>query len=32
MPIYTGTGDDGNTGLFDNQRVGKDDLRNDTLR
>ena len=27
MPIYTGTGDDGSTGLFDNQRVSKDDLR-----
>lgn len=27
MPIYTGTGDDGSTGLFNNQRVGKDDLR-----
>jgi cob(I)alamin adenosyltransferase len=27
MPIYTGTGDTGFTGLFDNQRVQKDDLR-----
>ncbi len=27
MPIYTGTGDEGLTGLFDNQRVPKDDLR-----
>jgi cob(I)alamin adenosyltransferase len=27
MPIYTGTGDAGDTGLFDNRRVGKDDLR-----
>ncbi len=30
MPIYTGTGDDGSTGLFGNQRVGKDDLRVET--
>jgi len=30
MSIYTGTGDDGTTGLFNNQRVGKDDLRVDT--
>lgn len=27
MPIYTGTGDAGDTGLFDNRRVPKDDLR-----
>jgi cob(I)alamin adenosyltransferase len=27
MPLYTGTGDEGLTGLFDNQRVPKDDLR-----
>ena len=27
MPIYTGTGDDGSTGLFGNQRVSKGDLR-----
>ena len=27
MPIYTGTGDDGNTGLFGNRRVPKDDSR-----
>ncbi|MCA8977115.1 MAG: cob(I)yrinic acid a,c-diamide adenosyltransferase [Planctomycetes bacterium] len=27
MPIYTGTGDDGDTGLFGNQRVAKDDAR-----
>lgn len=30
MPLYTGTGDDGSTGLSDNQRVGKDDLRVET--
>jgi cob(I)alamin adenosyltransferase len=27
MPIYTGTGDDGSTGLFGNRRVSKGDLR-----
>ncbi|HEX5052422.1 MAG TPA: cob(I)yrinic acid a,c-diamide adenosyltransferase [Planctomycetota bacterium] len=27
MPIYTGTGDDGSTGLFGNRRVPKDHLR-----
>ena len=27
MPIYTGTGDDGDTGLFGNKRVSKGDLR-----
>ena len=27
MPIYTGTGDDGSTGLFGNKRVSKGDLR-----
>ena len=27
MPIYTGTGDDGETGLFGNRRVPKDDVR-----
>ena len=27
MPIYTGTGDDGSTGLFGNQRVPKDHPR-----
>lgn len=27
MPIYTGTGDDGQTGLFGNRRVPKDDAR-----
>jgi cob(I)alamin adenosyltransferase len=27
MPIYTGTGDDGETGLFGNKRVSKGDLR-----
>jgi len=27
MPIYTGTGDDGHTGLFGNRRVPKDDAR-----
>lgn len=27
MPIYTKTGDDGETGLFGNQRVPKEDLR-----
>ena len=27
MPIYTGTGDAGETGLGDNERVAKDDLR-----
>ena len=30
MPIYTGTGDDGTTGLFNNQRVDKHDLRVET--
>lgn len=30
MPIYTGTGDEGLTGLFGNQRVPKDDLRIET--
>ena len=30
MPIYTKTGDDGDTGLFNNQRVRKDDLRVET--
>ncbi|MCA8954903.1 MAG: cob(I)yrinic acid a,c-diamide adenosyltransferase [Planctomycetes bacterium] len=30
MPIYTGTGDRGQTGLFDNRRVPKDDLRIET--
>ncbi|MEO6596106.1 MAG: cob(I)yrinic acid a,c-diamide adenosyltransferase [Planctomycetota bacterium] len=29
MPIYTGTGDDGSTGLFGNRRVPKDHLRID---
>lgn len=29
MPIYTGTGDDGETGLFGNKRVPKGDLRID---
>lgn len=27
MPIYTGTGDDGQTGLFGNRRVPKDNVR-----
>jgi len=27
MPIYTGSGDDGSTGLFGNRRVPKDDVR-----
>jgi cob(I)alamin adenosyltransferase len=27
MPIYTGTGDEGNTGLFGNRRVPKDHVR-----
>ncbi|MCK5943557.1 MAG: cob(I)yrinic acid a,c-diamide adenosyltransferase [Planctomycetes bacterium] len=27
MPIYTGTGDEGHTGLFGNRRVPKDDAR-----
>ena len=27
MPIYTGTGDEGNTGLFGNRRVAKDHVR-----
>lgn len=27
MPIYTGTGDEGDTGLFGNRRVAKDDVR-----
>ncbi len=27
MPIYTGTGDDGDTGLFSSRRVSKDDPR-----
>jgi len=27
MPIYTGTGDEGQTGLFGNRRVPKDDVR-----
>ena len=27
MPIYTGTGDEGHTGLFGNRRVPKDDVR-----
>jgi len=27
MPLYTGTGDEGQTGLFNNQRVPKNDLR-----
>ena len=27
MPIYTGTGDDGQTGLFGNERVPKNDAR-----
>lgn len=27
MPLYTGAGDDGETGLFGNRRVPKDDLR-----
>jgi len=30
MPIYTKTGDDGDTGLFNGQRVHKDDLRVET--
>lgn len=27
MPLYTGTGDHGETGLFGNRRVAKDDIR-----
>ena len=27
MPLYTGTGDEGHTGLFGNRRVPKDDVR-----
>ena len=30
MPIYTKTGDDGDTGLFNGQRVHKEDLRVET--